>query len=123
MYDKRLPIEPGHLDRRVVIQQAVSTSDSAGAPLSSWSTLGTVWMGRESIRGMERVQAGFAQSSYDARWLMHYRADMDPDVVDVPKDRRLVFGGRVQEIVGAQHLGRKQGIELTTKASTQEAAS
>lgn len=122
MNDRRLPLEPGHLDRRVLIQRATDGVDVAGAPVPSWSTLATVWMGRESIRGMERVQAGFAQSSYDARWLMHYREDMDPDAVDVPKDRRLVFGGRVQEIVGAQHLGRREGIELTTKATTQEPA-
>lgn len=110
MIDRRLPIEPGHLDRRVTIQQATNGVDEAGAPLQVWTTLATVWMGRDHIRGMERVQAGMAQSAYDARWLMHYRADMDPDLVDVPKDRRLVFGGRVHEIVGAQHVGRKQGL-------------
>lgn len=121
MIDRRLPIEPGHLDRRVTIQQATNGVDEAGAPLQTWTTLATVWMGRDHIRGMERVQAGMAQSAYDARWLMHYRADMDPDLVDVPKDRRLVFGGRVHEIVGAQHVGRKQGIELTVRATTQEA--
>lgn len=123
MNDRRLPIEPGHLDQRVLVQRAVNGEDGAGAPLSSWSVLGTFPMGRELIRGMERVQAGFTQSSYDARWLMHYRADMDPDLVDVPKDRRLVFRGRVQEIVTAQHLGRRDGIELTTKATTQEPTS
>jgi hypothetical protein len=50
---------------------------------------------------------------------MYYRADMDPDLVDVPKARRLVFGGRVHDIAAAQHLGRREGIELSTKATTQ----
>ena len=122
MIDRRLPIEPGHLDRRVTIQQATNGVDEAGAPLQVWTTLArSVPMGCEAIRGMERVQAGMAQSAYDARWTMHYRADMDPELVDVPKDRRLVFRGRVHEIVAAQHLGRKAGIELTVRATTQEA--
>lgn len=122
MIDRRLPLEPGLLDHRVMVQRATDGVDAAGAPTASWVSIGTFSMGRESIKGMERVQAGFAQSSYDARWTMHYRADMDPDLVDVPKKRRLVFRGRVQEIVAAQHLGRQQGIELTTKATTQEPA-
>jgi len=118
MNDKRTPIEPGHLDRRVTIQQAAESVGSSGMPVQAWTTLSTVWMGRELLRGMERLQAGQIASRYDSRWLMPYRSDMDPDAVDVPKDRRLVFGGRVQEIVAAQHVGRKEGIELTTMSTT-----
>lgn len=83
-----------------------------------WTNIGAEFMGREPLKGMERLQAGQIASRYDSRWLMPYRADMDPDLVDVPKDRRLVFGGRVQEIVSAQHVGRKEGVELTTMATT-----
>jgi hypothetical protein len=49
---------------------------------------------------------------------MHYRADMDPELIDVPKKRRLKFQGRVHNIVHAEHVGRKDGIELTTSAQT-----
>lgn len=122
MNDKRTPIEPGHLDRRVTVQQAVESVGSSGMPVQTWSLLAVVPMGRESLKGMERLQAGQIASRYDSRWLMPYRADMDPDAVDVAKDRRLVFGGRVQEIVSAQHVGRKEGIELTTMATTKEPA-
>lgn len=118
MYDKRTPIEPGHLDRRVTIQQATESVGSSGMPVQTWTALDDAWMGRESLKGMERLQAGQVASRYDSRWLMHYRADMDPDAVDVPKARRLVLGGRVQEIVAAQQIGRKEGIELTTMSTT-----
>jgi head-tail adaptor len=70
------------------------------------------------LRGAERMQAAALASSYDARWIMHYRADMDPELIDVPKKRRLKFQGRVHNIVHAEHVGRKDGIELTTSAQT-----
>lgn len=118
MADLRGFMSAGERDRLVTIQQVADSDGASGFPVETWTTLALAWMGRVPIRGVERVQAGQIQARYDARWVMSYRADMDPDEVDVPKTRRLVYEGRSHDIVHAEHIGRKQGIELTTMAST-----
>jgi hypothetical protein len=41
---------------------------------------------------------------------------MDPDLLDVPKRRRLVYKGRTYDIVAAGQIGRNEGVELLTLA-------
>jgi hypothetical protein len=53
---------------------------------------------------------------YDTKWALPYSAEWDPDLVDVRKTRRLVVGGRIHDIVAAQELGRKRGVEVMTLA-------
>jgi SPP1 family predicted phage head-tail adaptor len=118
MFDKRTPIEPGLLDRLVTVQELTESVGTSGFPVETWADMADVWMGRSSLKGMERIQAGQLAARYDARWMMHYRADMDPDLVDVPKKRRLLFQGRYHDVVDAQHIGRKEGVEVSTIAST-----
>lgn len=43
---------------------------------------------------------------------------MDPDLVDVPKKRRLSYQGRIYDITSASVEGRKEAIRLTTLASS-----
>lgn len=121
MYDKRLPVDPMHLDKRVTIQQSTEVIDSAGVPSETWTDLTCVPMGRRSASGFERWQANQETSQFDTAWMMQYRSDMDPDLVNVPKSRRLVYQGRTMDIVTAEHVGRKDGIALMTRASTEVA--
>lgn len=117
-----LPLQPGRLDRRVTIQIVTDDADAAGVPVDSLETLATVWMGREPLSGAEKWQSNQEAATFDAKWLMAYRADMDPDLLDVPKSRRLVYQGRGMDIVSAEHLGMKDAIALMTRASTQVSA-
>jgi ribosomal protein S5 len=43
---------------------------------------------------------------------------MDPDLVDVQKERRLVVSGRIFDIRAATTIGRRRGIELVTLAGS-----
>ncbi len=110
----------GCRDRLVTIQQrsAADAVATSGFPVDSWTTLATVFMEKMDVSGSEAFRAEQLAARYDTRWKMPYRADMDPDLVDVPKLRRLVFQTRTFDIVSASHLGRKRGIELSTLAST-----
>jgi hypothetical protein len=40
----------------------------------------------------------------------------DPELVDVVKARRLVASGRIYDITAAAQIGRRQGLELLTRA-------
>jgi len=116
---RTLPIDPGERDRLVVIQQRATTDDvgEAGEPVETWTTLVSAYMRRIDMSGRERFQAAQISASADVRWEMGYRADMDPDLVDVTKTRRLLYKGRIHDIVHAALINRQDGIELSTLSS------
>lgn len=112
------PIDPGERDRLVVIQQrGVDDADAVGEPVETWTTLVSAYMRRIDVEGRERFQADQISAPYDTRWEMGYRADMDPDLLDITKVRRLKYKGRYYDIVHAALINRQDGIELSTLAS------
>lgn len=116
-----LPIEPGRLDRNVVIEQRPATDAVEGSGFPSdgpWTTLDQAWMAKLDLSGRERFAQQQTSAAADTLWLSHYRADLDPDRLDVPKLRRLRYQGRAYDIVNAEHLGRCEGIVLTTLVNT-----
>lgn len=109
-----IPMEPGERDRAVTIQQMTETVVN-GVPKESWTTLvGTVWMRKMGLKASERFTAQQVKGSADTQWEMDYREDMDPELIDVVKTRRLLYMGRVYDITGADVIGRREGIELVT---------
>lgn len=111
------PMESGERDRAVTIQQQAESAGASGFPVDTWSTLATpYWCSKQDVSGKERFTADQLSAPYTTRWEGGYRADMDPELVDVPKTRRLVYQGRAHDIVAASMIGRKEGIELLTLA-------
>jgi hypothetical protein len=74
-------------------------------------------MSKQDMRGRESFRGAQFSATYDTRWELHWRDDMDPDLLDVPKVRRLVYRGRVYDITAAMELGRQEGIALLTVAN------
>ncbi|HEX8030276.1 MAG TPA: phage head closure protein [Vicinamibacterales bacterium] len=106
-------LNAGALDREVTIQQ--KTTAASGYPVETWTPLEAgVWMSKQDMRGKERFAAAQVSASYDTRWELQWRDDMDPDAIDVPNLRRLVYRGRVHDITAAMELGRQEGIALFT---------
>lgn len=117
-------MEAGDRDRRVRIQQRTVTVDASNFPIEGWTTLADVWMSKGDVQGRERFIADQIAAKADGAWEMPYRADMDPELVDVPADRRLQYPigtGRTYDIVSAQSINRRDGVALTTIASTRAA--
>jgi len=110
-------LDAGQRDQLVTIEQVTDGVDAEGAPKETWTTLvSQMPVARYEVQGWERQRADQLSARYDARWEMNYRIDMDPDLVDVPKARRLVCRGRTHDIVAASIIGRKAGLELQTIA-------
>ena len=106
----------GTLDREVTIE-AMSEAAS-GYPVESWHVLDAlVWMSKQDLRGNERFLASQVSATFDTKWTMQWRDDMDPDAYDVTKTRRLLYRGRTFDIVQAVEIGRREGIVLMTIAS------
>jgi hypothetical protein len=74
-------------------------------------------MNRLDVRADERFAANQPGAFLETTWQMPYRSDMDPDLVDVPTARRLVYLQRVYDIKAASSVGR-EGIELLTLAGS-----
>lgn len=111
-------MEPGERDYIITIEQATDSADaSSGEPIETWTTLeANMPAGKYDLQGYERQQVNQLSARYDTRWEINYRLDMDPDLVDVPKTRRIVCRGRTHDIVAASMIGRREGIELQTIA-------
>lgn len=110
------PMSSSERDRYVTIQQLTESAGSSGYPVETWTTLVNAWMSKRDVSGRERFAAGQISAPFDSRWEMNYRGDMDPELVNVAKLRRLNYQGRTYDIVAASQIGRRAGIELLTLA-------
>jgi head-tail adaptor len=106
----------GLMTSRVLIQKRTASRSAAKAPVESWTSLGHVFMARvknPARQDPERFTSGQLTARQDAIWHMTRRRDMDPDTVNVVRDRRIAYGGRTYDIVDAARIGQSQ-IELRT---------
>src|SRR5689334_4713449 len=79
-------------DRSITIQQVADAVGASGAPMEGWTDLVTMPASREDISGEERFRSGQESAAVDTIWEINYRLDMDPELLDVPKKRRIVAG-------------------------------
>ena len=111
------PLGAGARDKWVTIQgQPTEEGADSGFPIETWTDLATVAMAREDVAAVEIERAAQQMAVSTTRWEMAYRPDMDPERVDVPKLRRLVYLGRDYDIVSATPVGRQRVIEIITEA-------
>lgn len=113
-----MPTDAGMRDRLITLQQRSPGADTSGFPVESWSTLAAnvFAMKRHDRTDGERYQSDQLTARAIIRWEIPYRADMDPDLVNVTRDRRVDYQNRAWDITAAVELGRREGIELTTMA-------
>lgn len=105
----------GQRDRVLTIQQRTDAVDSEGFPAPTWTTLvADMPAAKVPLDTEERFKADQVTARFDSVWDVNYRMDLDPDLVDVPRNRRVVFNGRTLDIVHAEHLGRREGIRIWT---------
>jgi hypothetical protein len=118
-------LSSGRRDRVARLEQftAADTADAtSGEPVETWTTLvPRMPVGRIGVSGWERFKENQVTARFDDAWEMNYRADMDPDLVDLPKRRKMVYEGRELDIVYGQVIGRRAGIVVLTLASTSRA--
>lgn len=112
-------LSSGQRDKLVTIQQLTSSVGATRFPVETWTTLGTAYMSRTESSAMERFVSGQQSASQETVWEMDYQADMDPDLLNVPKSRRLIYQGRTYDITAATTIEPKRGIELLTLARVQ----
>lgn len=111
-------IAAGLRNRTVTIQRLTESKGNSGYPVESWTTESpiVVQASKDDAVGQERFAANQMTAPFDTTWQIPYVASMDPELVNVPKTRRLVYQQRVHDIVSATLIGLRRGIELKTLA-------
>lgn len=111
-------INVGELVHAVTVQEGTDGVDGGGAPAQTWADLDTVMMARQAGVGGEAFRGEQLSAAVQTVWTLRYWSEVDPDLVDVPKTRRLVYQGRIYDIVSADVMDRRVGIVLRTLAQS-----
>lgn len=114
----RNKLAAGYRDKLVTIQERTNDSADSGFPTEQWATLARAYMSREDARSDERVIAANESAFIETRWTMLYMETMDPETVNVPSERRLIYRERTYDILAASLMDQRAGIELLTVAQT-----
>ena len=103
----------GKLDRKIVLQRATMVQNEFNEPVPSWGVLCTVSAESMPVSDSERVRSSQVGAEITMRFGIRYSsvtATLDP------RDR-LIYGGKVFEIVGIKELGRREGFEISARAA------
>jgi len=110
-------LSAGQRDRTITIEQVTEGVGASQFPIETWTPLVTVQAAYDDEGGAEFFTANQVAGTAAGRWTIPYRADCDPELIPVVKVRRVVAAGRVYDIISATQIGRRQGLELRTRAS------
>lgn len=105
-------MQAGALDRRVTIERATVTQDSAGQQIRTWGVLATVWASVRPLRGAEAMMAMQVHATQTLEVSIRYREGIDPTT------HRLLIAGVAHDITAAFEIGRREGLRmLVTKGA------
>lgn len=116
-----MALNSGDMTKRITIEQlrAPDGVDPDQYPIDDWIPLVTLYAERiDTVAGDETYEPGGAQvqATTTTRFRFHYRADMDPEQIGIPKRRRVVVGTRIYNVIDARQVeGHRRGIELVTR--------
>ena len=102
-------MKAGRLDKRLEIEQPISTQDASGSPVISWLAVGTVWASIEPIKGREALTSNQVIGTMDAR----IRIRQHPLLAAINPKWRCKYNGVIFNIISVAHiaLGNRE-IEL-----------
>lgn len=103
----------------VTVQQMTMTRGTSRAPVETWTTLRTCRASKEDLLmndSRESFRAEQVSARLETAWGLPYTADMDPESVDVPRTRRIVFSGRTYDITRASVEPGRKGVQVITLA-------
>lgn len=109
-------MKAGALDRRIIIERAYDERDEFNEPIKRWRPLAGVWASKQDIRDAERIASQEVGAEVTTRFQIRYSAS----VADVDPKDRIIFEGRVYDIVARKEIGRREGIELTAAARAEK---
>jgi SPP1 family predicted phage head-tail adaptor len=116
MGETTLALKAGLLDRRITIRRMTLTTNEFNEPVEGFSDLADVWASKNDIPDGERWRSQQVQATVTTRFQVRWNEITE---TITPRDQ-LVCDGVRYEIVSIKELGRKQGIEITAAARTDD---
>jgi SPP1 family predicted phage head-tail adaptor len=102
-------MKAGKLDREIIIEHPVQSTDELGGIETTWMPKAQVWASKEDVSDGERVRAAEVGASVTTRFRIHWGADVK--VTD-----RVICEGRTYDIFGVKEINRHEGQEITAAA-------
>lgn len=106
----------GELDRRITLMQYGISYNADNEPIEGFTPLATVWASAKPVSDGEKVRAAEVGATITMRFQIRYSSTV---AVLNPKDC-LVYQGKVHDISGVKELGRREGLEISAAAPTDE---
>jgi head-tail adaptor len=100
----------GRLDRLVTIEQLTIVQGETGEEEETWTPWQQAYMAMKDTRAEERIEADQVLAVVTTTWMSHWIEGMKYKTV------RLVYDGVIYDLTGIAELGRRSGMELTSKA-------
>ena len=102
-------MEPGRLNRSVIVQRRSSSVDAYGQPSTTWTTLKTIWAHFIALDSYERNRAGRVVKARAGKFLIRY------DSAITEKDR-FSFDGSTWNIIGIAEKQKGAITEISAEA-------
>lgn len=91
--------DPGLLRHRVEIQAQVTTEDSSGEVVQSWSSVATVWACIQPMSARETIMGQAMSSDVTTRIIMRYRDDVTASMRILHRGREFNIRGVIPDPV------------------------
>jgi SPP1 family predicted phage head-tail adaptor len=95
-----LQIQPGMLNKQIVIQSKTSTEDADGVKTPTWSTVCTIWAAVSDLYGREYYAAAAVQMEQTTKFTVRHRTDITTAM-------RISYGGNYYHIDQIDKLDHK----------------
>lgn len=103
----------GQRDKLITIERLKSEPTSgSNFPVETFGQPMQFWASREFVSLSEGMNVGQLSTAVIQRWQIPYSSEMDPDLVNVPKERRIVYQSRIYDIQSAEMLDSSEGMEI-----------
>lgn len=103
-------LNPGQLDRRIVLQNRTTAANAYNEPVETWATLATVWAKVEyPVTGSdEATEQNLNVARRRVDFTIRYRAD-------VGFVERITYNGGTYDIERISELGRQNFLKITAE--------
>lgn len=111
-----MPIDPGQLDRKIVIEKRTDAVTSMGAKADAWEELTSVWAARydrKARQSWEDEGPGKVTAFMYTDWRFYYTSETAP----VSSDCRINSEGQVFDIMTVRRVG-SDILEITSRLRT-----
>lgn len=111
------PASAGTRDHYVTIQGITERPALSGVPVKTLTGVSlSLYAAKRDLSARERFAGDQVSARADQQWDLPYLPAIDPEQVDVASAFQLVYLGRTYDIIGAELIGRRNGVRVMTMA-------